>query len=159
MMTQSRKLSAGDRLLICGGLLLLAMGGCGGVVSDSPKQVVLQLFGAMERNDKGVIAHVLDLPALMAITDSDYALQLDTPRVMRSPTDIIEDLVGQGRTKSVWFSMKRVVNTEEVVGDTAYVEVTFLSEKTGIKYYNKFGLRRFGEQWRIFSFRTPIDET
>ncbi|MCH7878103.1 MAG: hypothetical protein IH914_02175 [candidate division Zixibacteria bacterium] len=142
-------------------LIILAMlaGACGGIVTDSPKQTVVKLFGAMERNDKGEIAHVLDLPLLMAIKDRDYALQLDTPRILRSPTDILEDLIDSGQTKNMWFSMKRVVGAEEVLGDTAFVEVTFLSETSGRRYYNKFGLHRLTERWRIYSFKTPIDTT
>lgn len=140
-----------------GFLIALVLAACGGIVPDSPKQTVVQLFGAMERNERGEVAHVLDMPALMAIKDRDYALQLDTPRILSSPTDILLDLTDSGKTKSVWFSMKRVVGTEEVSGDTAFVEVTFLSESTGTRYYNKFGLHRIASRWRIYSFKTPID--
>lgn len=140
-------------------LLALVLSACGGIVANSPKQTVVQLFGAMERNDKGEIAHVLDLRALMSIKDRDYALQLDPPRILKSPTDILEDLTGSGQTKDVWFSMKRVLGTEEVSGDTAFVEVTFLSDSSGRRYYNKFGLHKIAGRWRIFSFKTPIDTT
>jgi len=142
-----------------GCLLALVLSACGGIVANSPKQTVVQLFGAMERNDKGEIAHVLDLRALMTVKDRDYALQLDPPRILKSPTDILEDLTGSGQTKDVWFSMKRVVGTEEVIGDTAFVEVTFLSESSGRRYYNKFGLHKIASRWRIYSFKTPIDTT
>lgn len=145
--------------VLTGFLIALVMTACGGVVADSPKQTVVKLFGSMERNDKAGIAHALDLQALMAIKDRDYALQLDSPRILHSPTDILEDLTGSGQTKDVWFSMKRVVGSEEVSGDTAFVEVTFLSESTGRRYYNKFGLHRNASRWRIYSFKTPIDTT
>lgn len=136
---------------------LISVTGCSGNVGRRPKQVVIKLFGAMERNDKGAVANALDLVSLIQVRDRDYALNLDTPRVMNSPTDILDDLTGEGETKRVWFDLQRVVGEEEIVGDTAYVEVTFGDRDSGRYFYNKFGLHKVGDQWRIFSFRTPID--
>ncbi|MBN4076570.1 hypothetical protein JYT16_02510, partial [Gemmatimonas aurantiaca] len=126
-------------------------------VARSPKQVVIKLFGAMERNEKAAVANALDLVALIKTRDRDYALNLDELREMRTPTVILDDLTGDGKTKSVWFSLQRVVGAEEIMGDTAYVEVSFVNKETGMQYYNKFGLHKIGEIWKIYSFKTPID--
>lgn len=140
-------------VIISAGLFL----GCSQEAARGPKQVVIKLFGAMERNEKAAVANALDLVALLKIRDRDYALNLDSLREMRTPTAILDDLTGEGKTKLVWFSLQRVVGAEEIIGDTAYVEVSFVNKETGMQYYNKFGLHKIGEIWRIYSFRTPID--
>jgi hypothetical protein len=127
---------------------------CGGAGGDTPKDVVIKLFGAMERNDRAAIVNLLDMAALMNQTDQDYALQRKEPRVFHNPEAVLDDLTGNGLTKTRWFNMQRVVGNTEIEGDTAYVEVSFISKETNTQYYNKFGLRRMDGQWRIFSFRT-----
>ncbi len=147
------------QLFAIGAALLTVSGaivGCAGATSQSPRQVVIELFGAMERNDKPVLASVLDLQALMESRQLDYALGLDTPRVFSSPTQIFEDLTNDGLTKQTWFKYQRVVGDEEIVGDTAFVEVSFVDKDTGKRTFNKFGVRKMGERWRIFSFRTLV---
>ncbi|MCH9031252.1 MAG: hypothetical protein IIB00_03200 [candidate division Zixibacteria bacterium] len=143
---------------ICLILSSLTLFGCGTILEPSPRQHVIKFFGAMERNDRPAIINSLDLVSLMQVSESDYALKLETPRVMQSPISIVDDLTEDGQTKQVWFRMTRVVGDQEIIGDTAYVEVSFLSESKGVQYYNKFGLRKIGEGWRIFSFRTLNEE-
>jgi hypothetical protein len=131
--------------------------GCAGAGGGSPKDVVIKLFGAMERNDRAGIVNLLDMAALMNITDHDYALQRKEPRVFHNPEALLDDLTGTGLTKTKWFNMQRVVGNTEIHGDTAYVEVSFISKKTNTQYYNKFGLHRQNGRWRIYSFKTISD--
>lgn len=121
---------------------------------DSPKDVVIKLFGAMERDDRAAIAYLLDIPAFMNITDEDYALQRDEPRVFHNPQDLLDDLTGEGLTKERWFALQRVIGSTEIAGDTAFVEVSFINKERGIQYYNKFGLHKPGNRWKIYSFKT-----
>ncbi|UCD93379.1 MAG: hypothetical protein JSU69_06275 [Candidatus Zixiibacteriota bacterium] len=126
---------------------------------DSPREVVIKLFGAMERDDRAAIAHLVDLPRLMGITDHDYALQMDEPRVFYNPEDVLNDLTGDGLTKTRWFSRQRVIGSMEITGDTALVEVTFRRKKedttsANVRYYTKFGLHKVNDRWRIYSFKT-----
>ncbi len=130
--------------------------GCSSDVSESPRRVVIELFGAMERNEVPVLANVLDLQALMELRQFDYALNLDTPRVLTSPKQIFDDLTNDGLTKLTWFKFQRVVGDEEILGDTAYVDVSFVDRDTGKQTFNKFGVRKIGQRWRIFSFRTLV---
>jgi len=108
----------------------------------------------MERNDAPAIEHLVDLPSVMENSQEDYALQTDKPRVFHNPEDILDDLTGDGITKNRWFSMQRVIGETEIKGDTAYVEVSFINKKTGVQYYNKFGLHRVDDRWEIYSFKT-----
>jgi hypothetical protein len=134
--------------------LWIFMLACSGSGPDEPKEVVIKLFGAMERNDRAAIAHLLDLPALMNERDDDYALQRSEPRVFYNPEDILDDLTGNGKTKSVWFSMQRVIGATEVTGDSAKVEVSFINKESNKQYYNKFGLHKVNDRWKIYSFKT-----
>lgn len=133
--------------------MMLPIIGCEGYGQNSPKQVVIGLFGAMEKDDKAALAHLLDLAALMQNIDTDYALSGDDkPRVFSSPQQILEDLTENGLTKTRWFSMQRIINDVEILGETATVEVTFVDKKASKGYTTKFGLHTKNGKWKIYSF-------
>ncbi len=134
--------------------LILNMVGCAGVSYNEPKQVVIAMFGAMEKNDKAALAHILDLPELMKVVNDDYALNSDKPRVFTSPKDILDDLTDDGLTKTRWFSYQRIVNKEEILGETATVEVTFVDKGKSQGYKVKFGVHIVNGKWKIYSFNT-----
>lgn len=135
-------------------LLLFMMTVSCGEPQDSPRNTVIHLFGAMERNDRAAVNDILDLPSLMEERTEDYALQADTPRVFHSPDEILDDLTGDGKTRQRWFSLQRVVGSADIMGDTAFVEISFVDKIKSIQYFNKFGLRRVNGHWKIYSFRT-----
>lgn len=139
-------------------LMIFAVAGqfwaCSGGGGDSPKDVVIKFFGAMERDDRAAVAHLIDLPAMMRIEGEDYALQTDSPRTFYNPEDVLNDLTGDGLTKTRWFSMQRVIGNTEIYGDTSFVEVSFIDKRVNKQYYNKFGLHRGKGRWKIYSFRT-----
>ncbi len=139
--------------IILGGIAWFAPG-CSGGGGDTPREVVIQFFGAMERNERAALPHLLDLRALMEQSDEDYALQRRVPRKFFSPEEIMNDLTDSGTTKMRWFSMQRVIGNTEIKGDTAWVEVSFVDKAKGIQYYNKFGLHREKGNWKIYSFKT-----
>jgi len=126
---------------------------------DSPKDVVVHMFGAMDRNDIAALNDILDIPALMESDVEDYSLQADTPRVFHSPEDLLNDLTGEGKTKRRWFSYQRVLGNTEIKGDTAFVEISFIDKAKSTQYYNKFGLHKdINGRWKIYSFRTVSGE-
>lgn len=131
---------------------------CSGPSMDDPRQVVISLFGAMEKDDKAALTRILDLPELMRNTQQeDYALQQDNPRVFTNPEQVLDDLTGEGETKKVWFAHQRIVNSAEINGETATVEVTFVDKEASKGYRTSFGLHRKEGKWRIFSFRTMTE--
>jgi len=139
------------------GLLLLTsalVSGCSDLDMEDPRQVVIAMFGAMEKNDQAALAHILDLPELMKTSGDDYAFQTDKPRVFHDPQEILEDLTGEGKTKEVWFSLQRIVNKAQIMGETATVEVTFVDKDASRGYRTAFGLHKRHGKWRIFSFQT-----
>lgn len=151
------KLFLGSKILhfflICSAVLL-TIWGCAQRGTDTPKETVIKLFGAMERNDIGTIAHLIDIPSLMSIHGEDYALATDSPRVFHDPMEILNDLTGMGLTKTRWFSMQRIIGDTEIKGDTAFVEVSFINKRISTQYYNKFGLHLADGKWKIYSFKT-----
>ena len=130
------------------------LGACSGVDMGDPRQVVIGMFGAMEKDDKAALTHYLDLAELMKNTQEDYALSGDTARVFTSPEDVLNDLTGQGQTKKTWFGLQRIVNNAEIQGDHATVEVTFVDKANSRGYRTKFGLHKVEGEWRIYSFKT-----
>ena len=141
-------------------LLSIIILGCADTSFSDPKQVVISMFGAMEKDDKAALAHILDLTELMKVVNDDYALQSDEPRVFTSPQQILEDLTEDGLTKTRWFSYQRIINKAEVLGETATVEVTFVDKENSKGYLAKFGLHMVNGKWKIYTFNTikELDE-
>ena len=133
-------------------IVLVSIGCSSNSSFNEPKDVVIGMFGAMERNDKAALAHILDLDELMKIASTDYALNSDNPRVFNSPLDILEDLTDEGYTKTKWFSYQRIVNKQEIFEETATVEVTFMDKKLSKAYLVKFGVHIKNDKWKIYSF-------
>ncbi len=135
----------------------LALGACGTDSGGNPKQAVISMFGAMEKDDKGALARLLDLPALMNNTDMDYALTSDTARVWTNPQQILDDLTGSGTTKQRWFSLQRIIGETQIMGDQATVEVTFVDKAASRGYLTEFGLHKVNGKWKIYSFQTKTE--
>lgn len=140
--------------LVIFSLLFLNLFSCSNSEPRTPKETVIRLFGAMERNEKAAILNLVDVPALMEISGEDYALKSDNPRTFHNPEDILNDMTGDGLTKRRWFSMQRIIGRVEIIGDSAFVEVSFIDKEKSKQYYNKFGLHKKDNNWKIYSFRT-----
>ena len=135
-------------------LAMLIISGCTSSGPSDPRGTVIALFGAMEKNDRAALAHLLDLGALMNNVNEDYALQTDSPRVITNPQQILDDLTDDGLTKRRWFAMQRIVNKAEVTGETATVQVTFVDKGSSTGYMTRFGLHVANGKWKIYSFKT-----
>lgn len=136
--------------------IAIATLGCGGEEElPDPRKTVIALFGAMERDDQAQLTYLLDLPELMQNVDDDYALQIDDPRVLHSPEEILYDLTGDGRTKEAWFALQRIIGKSRITGErTATVTVTFVDKEASRGYMSRFGLHLVGDHWKIYSFKT-----
>jgi hypothetical protein len=133
-------------------IMALATIGCGSGQQTDPRQTVIALFGAMEKDDKAALTRILDLAELMQTINEDYALQTDSPRTFTNPQQILDDLTGDGKTKQTWFSLQRIINKAEIHGDVATVEVTFVDKERSRGYMTRFGLHKKNDKWRIYSF-------
>lgn len=135
-------------------IALIAAQGCGrGIDTEpDPRKVVLNMFRAMDNNDRQAIAHYLDFAALLRTGATDYALQMDSVRTFYDPEKMLDDLTKGGLTHTRWSLLQRIVGEASQAGDTALVEVSFIDKSTDTQYYTKFGLRKTGKMWKIFSF-------
>ena len=139
--------------LIALSIVLLSVS-CGSSGPAGPRDAVIELFGAMEKDDQAALAHLLDLSELMKNSEFDYALKTeDEPRQFTSPIEILEDMTGDGLTKKRWFSLQRIVNQVEMFGETATVEVTFIDKNSSKSYLTKFGVHVVNEKWKIYTFK------
>lgn len=128
--------------------------GCTGSGPKTPKDAVIAVFGAMEKDDKAALAHLLDLAELMRNSSDDYAFgDDDNPRVFHNPQEILEDLTGDGLTKKRWFSYQRIIGRTEIEGESARVEVTFNDKEKSKAYLTKFGLHIINGKWKVYSFK------
>lgn len=143
-------------IFVCMGMLL-TIWGCSDLSQSEPKQTVISMFAAMEKNDQAALAHLLDLVELMKNTQEDYALQTDEPRIITNPKQILDDLTDDGITKQRWFALQRIVNAPKVMGETATVEVTFVDKLNSVGYRTRFGLHKTGGVWKIYSFKTVTE--
>lgn len=136
-------------------VFVLGIGCTGGKnTSANPKDTVIEMFGAMEKDDPATLVHTLDMNELMRNTDQDYSLSTDEPRVFRNPQELLNDMTGDGLTKQRWFSHQRIIGNTEIMGDAASVEVTFIDKATSRGYRTKFGLHKVSNKWKIYSFKT-----
>ena len=132
---------------------LAGVTGCESNNQVDPKQTVIALFSAMEKDDKAALTRILDLAELMQTINEDYALQTNNPRKFSNPQEILDDLTGEGQTKKTWFSLQRIINRTDIQGDVATVEVTFVDKEQSRGYMTRFGLHKTNGKWRIYSFK------
>jgi hypothetical protein len=133
---------------------ILLLGACNPSSTD-PRGVVVNFLKAVRASDTLTILRSVTLQA-------PYTLLLDTGLVQgsaRSDTIMMARLISEltlgGNLYDRWVDKQMVVGDAEWHGDdSAEVEVSFLSRRTGIQYYNKFGLVRHDRYWQIYSFKT-----
>jgi len=60
------------------------------------------------------------------------------------------NFLGSGATRLRWQNKMIVVDKEEIEGDSARVDVTFVDQKTGITEYTKARLYKKDNRWWIY---------
>jgi hypothetical protein len=142
------------KAIFCLAAALVVIGGCGPKIDteSDPRKIIINLFNAMDKSDRSALAHYLDFSSLLKTNVADYALQMDSMRVFYDPEQILDDLVKGGLTNTRWGGLQRIVGDAQQGTDTALVDVSFINQGTGTQYLTKFGLRKVGGNWKIFSF-------
>ena len=116
----------------------------------SPRVVVMDFLEAVNTADTATIEKYLDLDTfteekLKEIPDSQRAAAFAGMR-----EQLLGNFLGSGGTRLKWQNKMIVVNKEEIEGDEALVEVTFMDQKTGLTEYTKARLHKKPEGWRIY---------
>ena len=68
-------------------VLLLVIAGCssGANTESDPRQAVIKMFRAIERNERETLAHFLDFETLLKAGLKDYALKMTTCALLLIP--------------------------------------------------------------------------
>ena len=121
--------------------------------TPSPRVVVMDFMEAVNKADTASLGQYLDLDKF---TDEKLKEFPDTQKVKVFSSvreQLWQNFLGNGATRLKWQNKMIVVNKEEIEGDEALVEVTFVDQKTGIKEYTKAKLYRKDDRWWIYSIR------
>lgn len=135
-------------------LVLLVHAACSPSSSD-PRGTVVRFLKAVHTSDTVTILRSVTLEAPYTLL-ADTGIEIGTPHadtVMMAR--LIQAITFGGAVYDRWVDKQMVVGDAQMLGrDSAEVEVSFLSRRTGIQYYNKFGLTKRGRVWQIYSFKT-----
>ena len=118
--------------------------------SPSPRVVVMDFIEAVNKADTASIEKYLDLDRFTRekIKDlSEAERQEIFPKVKEQ---LKNNFLGSGATRLRWQSKMIVVNKEDIQGDSALVEVTFVDQKTSITEYHKAKLYKKERNWLIY---------
>lgn len=147
----------GDRwyFLLISSLILFSLAACNPSQRDARGAVITFLNAVTASDTLAILRSVTMDASYTLLSDSGVdtsAARSDTIMAAR----LVHELTLGGTLYNRWVDKRMVVGDVEFRGDdTALVEVSFLSQKTGVQYYNKFGLVNNKGFWQIFSFRMP----
>ena len=118
--------------------------------SPSPRVVVMDFIEAVNTADTASLEMYLDLERF---TEEKVKELPDSTRAevfSRVKEQLWQNFLGSGGTRLKWQNKMIVVNKEEIEGDSALVEVTFVDQKTGITEYTKARLYKKEGRWWIY---------
>jgi hypothetical protein len=110
----------------------------------------MDFMEAVNKADTSAIERFLDLDMF---THEKLKELPDSQRVAvfsQVKEQLLSNFLGSGGTRLRWQNKMIVVNKEEIEGDQALVEVTFVDQKTGITEYSKARLYKKDNNWRIY---------
>ncbi|MCK4404227.1 MAG: DUF4878 domain-containing protein [candidate division Zixibacteria bacterium] len=116
----------------------------------SPRVVVMDFIEAVNKADTASIEKYLDLDRF---TQEKLKELPDTQRVKvfaGVKEQLWSNFLGSGSTRLRWQNKMIVVDKEEIEGDSARVDVTFVDQKTGITKYTKARLYKKDNRWWIY---------
>jgi len=118
--------------------------------TPSPRVVVMDFIEAVNKADTASLEKYLDLDRF---TQEKLKGLPDTQRVKvfaGVKEQLRENFLGSGATRLRWQNKMIVVDKEEIEGDSARVDVTFVDQKTGITEYTKARLYKRDNRWWIY---------
>jgi hypothetical protein len=121
--------------------------------TPSPRVVVMDFIEAVNKADTASLEKYLDLDRFTQEKLKDLP---DTQRAevfSKVKEQLWENFMGSGATRLRWQNKMIVVNKEDIKGDQALVEVTFVDQKTGITEYTKAKLYKKENRWWIYHIK------
>jgi hypothetical protein len=121
--------------------------------TPSPRVVVMDFMEAVNKDDTTTIEKYLDLDKFTQEKLKDLPPEQRAEALPEVREQLRSKLLGSGATRLKWKNKMIVVNKEEIEGDQAMVEVTFVDQKTGLTLYTKTKLYKKDKAWRIYYFK------
>ena len=132
-------------------LILLLVSQCG--KSPSPRVVVMDFIEAVNTADTASLEMYLDLERFTQEKVKELPDSMRAEVFSKVKEQLRENFLGSGGTRLKWQNKMIVVNKEEIEGDSALVEVTFVDQKTGITEYTKARLYKKEGRWWIYHIK------
>lgn len=132
-------------------LVIGTLTACGSGGRPDPRDTVKDLFTAIRGSDSLFLSQHIDMPAASATLEETLAVDSAT---FDTALALLGALTGEGRLRSRWLENQIVLGKSQTMGDTAWVEVSFIDRQTRVQYYNKMRLEYRTNRWVINSFRT-----
>ena len=135
-------------ILIAAIILFLACGG-----RPSPRKVVMEFVEAVYASDSDAILKNVDFEEfarekLKHLPETEQIQNLDLMK-----KDLYQSLLKNGAVRAKWQSFRIIVADEQVQGDSARVEVTFIHKETGATRYSQTILVWKEDAWKIISYQ------
>ncbi len=118
-----------------------------------PREEVKKLMTAVDQSDTTALKEYLDLEWIANENLRGFSEKDKEELYPKIRQEILRDLTGDGSTRMSWKNSLVVIGKSEVKGDSAAVEVTYVSKLSGIKNYTKMGLYFKDGKWKIYNLR------
>jgi hypothetical protein len=118
-----------------------------------PREEVKKLITAVDQSDTTALKEHLDLEWIANENLRGFSEKDKDELYPKIRQKILRDLSGDGPTRMSWNNSLVVIGKSKVKGDSASVEVTYVSKLSGIKNYTKMGLYFKDRKWKIYNLR------
>lgn len=118
-----------------------------------PRSEVLDFVNALHKDQPLDLNNYLDMNQIVREDAPNVYIYIDSLSLSQNIQQFTNLFEPGGRLRQLWTSMQIVIGDTEVRGDTALVEVSFIDRQTRKQFYNKWGLIKTGEGWRVFAFK------
>lgn len=109
------------------------------------------MFAAIRESDSLYLSQHVDMNLAAATLGEELPPDSTVADQSRA---LLSALTGEGRLRKRWLENQIVLGGAQEIGDTAWVEVSFIDRLTRVQYYNKMRLDFRRDRWVINSFRT-----
>ena len=118
-----------------------------------PREDVKKLITAVDQSDTTALKQSLDLNWIVN-QRLEGVPEKDRPELFsKKRQELLDDLTGNGATRTSWNNSLVVIGKSEVVGDSATVEVTYIDKTNGIKDYTRMGLYFKDGKWKVYDLK------
>lgn len=134
-------------------IFALALTACEESPADRARSTVLDFVKALGSGGSIDLDNYLILSEVVRENAENVYIYNDSLSVSQNIEQFRKLFEPNGKVRRLWTQNQIIVGESEVMGDTAYVEVSFVNRDEGRQFYNKMGLKRTDEGWKIFAFK------